>query len=256
MAEESNTAPNGGSASKGVPTNVTPAADTRSLFQGPCAGLSASARVIGDIPNVLFRYSKRTFLEYFLFNGLICLHPASYFRDLCLTKGQQDDELGRTSNLDLKRFNITVTPVQGGQPLPLSGLTKVSMRRELKDQYGKWHDYYLFCTSESCEEILYSDFEADSCIRILDPKTFIARLNESCNRQLGECRVFCGRVTYFNSAEPHYEKTNLDLIFRKDQTRYAHQKEYRFAILCERSVRLKEMEYIRLGSIVDIAEYV
>jgi hypothetical protein len=216
----------------------------------------ANASVIGDIPDVLFRYSKKKFLESFLSTGLICLRPASFFRDLCLTKGQQDDERGRTSNPDLKRFNITVTPVEGGQPLPLSGLTNVSIRHELKDQYGKWHDYYLFCTSQNCERILYSDFEADSCVRIHDPKTFITRLNESCNQQLGECRVFCGRVTYFNISEPNYVKTNLDLIFSKDQTKYAHQKEYRFAILCERSVKLKEMEFIKLGSIVDIAEYV
>src|ERR1035438_7133373 len=147
----------------------------------------ANASVIGDNPDVLFRYSKRKYLESLLSTGLICFRPASFFKDLCLTQGQQDDELRRTSNLDLKRSNITVTPVEGGQPLPLSGLTKVSMSQELKDQYRKWHDYYLFCTSQTCETFLYSDFEADSCIRIFDPKTFITRLNESCNRQLGEC---------------------------------------------------------------------
>ncbi len=207
------------------------------------------------LPNVLFRYSQKEFLDSFLSRGRICLRPASYYKDSALTDAQQDDELTRTSSPDTQRYQLAVGDVGGSTASTLGGLTNFTLRNQIKDREGRFYDYYVFCTSLDFRSELYPDFQANACVRIHNPEAFIQRLDHTCQREFGAHRLWFAAVTYFDPTAPLVVETNIDLAFRKDAQKYSHQNEYRFAICLDPKVTLSDRRFIELGDLTDIAQY-
>jgi hypothetical protein len=198
----------------------------------PIAGgqdaLRPSAPSSYAVPQNLYRFSKRRYLEPLLSSGLLTIFPAARYSDPSLLAAQRDDELAR------------------------------KFARE-----GSWWrsmaqtNYYVLFASWSFDPRLFYDFDADACLVIHDVRDFTERLMGSVEKVLPDQDWVGGDrlVRYYDPLRPR----ELELVrarFEKD-FRFAYQREFRYVWepTTERREGLPPLECM-LGPLDDICSLI
>ncbi len=199
-----------------IPAEVLPATDSPPLE---------------PLPDKLFKYTERKYANSMIADGELLIRPASGFKNAA-TPARQDDELtAKNRKLELGTVHhplFTITPISG---LPYEMTVK---------------DYYIWSSSKSLRKKLFKKFTSDSCVVILDVRTFLSRLEsefESRNLEF-DCRSIVYHDAPINSFEgPYFYKVAID---------YAYQDEYR-VVGTPRDGEMKCF-IVKIGSLKDIAK--
>lgn len=181
----------------------------------------------------LYRFIKKEHAESFL-QGVVSFGHWSIYKDDGLTEAQIDDESKRKFKANPNNLRIVINGV------PMGGVRGFEVKYEAKKNF---HCYILSLTTE-LDANFFNLFHADSCIEIINEKEFVNRLHKVLDREGLKC--YCGIVDYYSEDNLLTSiKNYVDIIFKKN-SKYAYQKEYRFAI-----ASLHDLDKDRLN--IDIA---
>lgn len=170
----------------------------------------------------LFKFGKAEHLTPLLEHGEILVRQASYYNDPALNHAIHDDELSIVfqPNPANARFTVfdRVTGEKKGELHP----------RENKIKKNLGTDYYVYCLSQVFEPRLFLDFEADACLIIHSPESFIERLALTMESVLPGWAAAGVGVDYIDPLRSFLG--NVDL-FRAKHFKFAYQKEFRVVCL-------------------------
>ncbi len=189
---------------------------------------------------VLFRFSRREWLERTLSEGHVWLNAASYFNNSSLSASQRDDELRKEQVLSGEHTKITTND---GRTIPIAG--DLTQWRECKE-------YFMFSTSVDYHPYLYSAFPgSEACLVINDAHEFANRLAQAVSRKLPDWDFGEMAVHYYDPREPSTIDEEVDPIQSK-KFHYAFEMEWRFACVPPIAPNWDHVE-LTIGSLADIA---
>ncbi len=190
--------------------------------------------------DVLFRYSKRGYLEEMVHRGRIRIGPASFYRKLELGEARADEERAKVSFMPGEYSRITS---HDGREIPFIG----DIRRSVSAP-----NYYVLCLSCDWDSALFTDFQADACAVIRGTDAFAERLEAASKLQLDDWYFHHNPVEYF---DPHEMPENqyFDAAMCKD-FRFTYQREYRFLWIHLQDREPTGFRYLDLGPLRDIVE--
>jgi hypothetical protein len=120
------------------------------------------------------------------------------------------------------------------------------------ERSASFPDYYVVCASCDWDDALFDDFQADSCVVIKQPKTFVQRLTQAAEEKLQGWAFVDVPVQYFDPYEMRLKSIinpSVDKHFR-----FAYQREYRFVWAPLQGQSCKQSIHLVLGSLSGIAE--
>jgi hypothetical protein len=170
--------------------------------------------------------------------------PASSYNDPSINPAISDQELEIRIPLSEGTF-IKETEVNGQTTYrPINGyITKKALM-----------DYYIYCLSVEFSPRLFLDFDADSCLLITDPKTFIDRVIPAFNSVFPEWNYGKGPVKYIDPLNPPPIK---DIEVRAcKHFRFMYQREYRFVWAPRRLIPQLEPLFLNIGSMQGYAKLI
>lgn len=102
-------------------------------------------------------------------------------------------------------------------------------------------NYYVFCMTYQYMFEFYSEFNADTCLVIVDPDRFMSQACLAIRKVLPGWLINAGTVRYrskqeFYSMNPSYH----DIFYHKDADKFGHQ--YEIRIVCAPPVRTLNLE--------------
>jgi hypothetical protein len=209
------------------------------------AGPGASVRLVPAKPlgsPVWAKYGQRKYMEAALTEGKIRVAPASFYDDASLNTAVRDDELTAEIWCD-PRVPFTVAP-PGSVVYPVTG---VPVRLRLSS------NYYVYCLADRLSTRLLFDFEADACLLIREPDTFLKRVRHAMEDQLPGWHFISTEVEYFDPLQ--VQPAEVDVLTAK-HFRYAYQEEVRLAWVPPTPIHRLDPVFLTLGSLEDIAEIV
>jgi hypothetical protein len=183
------------------------------------------------IPSRLYKYLPYRFVRVFLERGDLLFRNLSYFRQI-EEKGRNDFLEGL--HMDYPDHDVTLDTTDGrihwqGRAAFLNSVNADRV--------------FVFCLSDTLAPELFVEFNADTCVEILDPKEFIARCERVVSRQkrFSEARLLHGQVEYYapEGAAVGNVKDPRCIPFFKHVS-YAHQREYRLATALSHGLRLTQ----------------
>jgi hypothetical protein len=193
----------------------------------------------------LVKYGRRIHLEPMLNEGLLRLSPASKYRD-ALNAAVRDTELEFTeewhgASVSAPENGDYSIPPQLWTPLPMIGNVKARLTADA--------DYYTACFSNRFDPRLFDDFDADSCLLIMDPSAFVQKLQTSANEHLPNWRFSNANVRY---RDPFHPLLDNSIVYAK-HFRYAYQDEFRCAWQPPAACGDLEHLTITMGQLEDVA---
>jgi hypothetical protein len=187
------------------------------------------------------RYDKYHHLLTAIERGLIRIAPASSYDDPSLNPATRDTELEKSISIHPSEINIELLDrITGRLKAPLRPLGNVTYTLRSPT------DYYVYCLSCAYLPRLFDDFEADSCLIILQPKRFIEAVLESFPKKMGGWAGIGSSVSYYDPTTARAKK--LSPWFSK-HFRYSYQREYRIVWLPPRPKKKLAPIYLELGSL-------
>jgi hypothetical protein len=189
--------------------------------------------------DVLFRFDSRKYIEPLYREGRVRIRSAEKYKDGAENDARTDDELKKVSILPRQHTKIYT---QRGEEIP--ALSDIS-RSVSSDKY------YVLSSSCGFHPKLFSDFEADCCIVITDPKRFNERLDKFSKSRLPNWYFVALPIEYYDPYE-HGLRGLLDPAISKEFA-YAYQMEFRYAWIPPLGEEARDDEYVMIGSIEDIA---
>ena len=178
------------------------------------------------MPSRLYKYLPSKYLELVLGRGALLFRSLSYFRRI-EPSGRND--LLEGLHLDEPDHDTTLTTSRG---ISIVGrhrvLTSVNQDRLL-----------IFCMSETLRPDLFAEFEADTCIEIVDTDAFLTRCNRAVDRQsrFSDPGLMHQQVEYYSpSNEVRGDITDPRMIPFFKHVSYARQSEYRLAVALQRGL--------------------
>lgn len=195
----------------------------------------------------LVKFGESKFLKPMYEAGKIRISPAGVYDDASLNKAIKDDEL----NLDFeihpeKLKSYPETPKTHG----VAGYGNVEFNVKSET------NFYIYCVASTLKYRLFSDFKANACVIIYNPKLFIQKLNEAVFNKLGKnSEQWQGYSRPIQYVDPLYPPSlKMELFFAK-HFRYWYQQEYRVAwIPAEPMIALDAMD-IEIGNMSQYANY-
>lgn len=189
--------------------------------------------------DVIFRFGKREYMQPLLKEGRIRVCPASRYLDGVAGDPRTDNELTKTAVLPKAYVRITT---KTGQNIPL----RSGVSRSVSSA-----NYFVFCASCGYHPEMFSDFEADCCVVITDPRLFERRLEQAMASELPGWYFVALPVQYF---DPHAlaHRDYIDPVLSKDFA-FAYQMEFRIAWVSLQGKAAQDCKNLRLGSLEDIA---
>jgi hypothetical protein len=172
------------------------------------------------IPTRLYKYLPSKFAKKLVDRGDLLFRNLSYFRRI--------EDIGRCDlleglHMDYPDNDITIKTTDGrvkwkGQAAFLNSINP--------------NKIFVFCLSEALLPQLYTEFNADTCLEILDPGKFLQKCTTEISRQIrfSEYGLLHNRVEYYapNRSVEHNVKDPYFIPFFKHE-KYSHQQEYRLA---------------------------
>lgn len=214
-------------------------------------GEPKGVRMFGDLPtkqsNTIVRYSSKKYLETMLDQGVIRLSPASAYSKGSLLKSMKDLETEKTFRIPAVNEALagkTHIEMQGHK-IPIEG-GAVTMPIRVAD-------YYLFSTCLELDRRMPTDFNADAALVIEDTKRFTRAVKKAIKRQIGQCYVFSGPVSYFDPFRWNKKKPIPEMM---KHFAYKYQKEHRIAARPVNGLNSSEPVYIEIGSMKNYARLV
>jgi hypothetical protein len=196
----------------------------------------------------LAKFGKREHLEASLQEGRFRIAPAGSYNDPSLRGAVFDDELEVT--VETPGENMTVQPIdqRTGKPKgpPLEPMGNVQVSRRLHT------NFYVMCFTTSLDPRMFLEFDADACLVIRNPKTFVRRLVAAFHRTVVDWPSEAKPVRY---VDPLRDRPPSDVIFSK-HFRFAYQEEFRVAWLPPFNVSSLEPVFVDVGSLTNSAQLV
>lgn len=195
----------------------------------------------------LAKYSKNDYLLETLKEGKICINPASSFSDPSLNRAVRDFEL------ELKFYNKRKAKEE-----TLSNNSS-DLESQIKSIGDDGHtiksntDYFVYCLSSCWAPRLFGDFEANSCLIIKQPESFVRRLMQALTAKFPTWHGIGTNVKYIDPLRSSKEGVN---IFYSKQFRFAYQKEYRVAWYPKDPKEKLDHFFVSLGNLEDICELI
>jgi len=171
----------------------------------------------------LLKYGKGEFLEPLYRTGKLRLAPASKYADPSLNLAIKDDELNFLKILSSGRI-----------------------------QYKSKSDFYCFCSSWIHSNRLVSDFDVDTVLIIHDPHEFFRRLMTAFNGS--PKKVLFNKVTYVDPLR--LGNQHIESIAFTKHFRFIYQFEHRLVIWPSNQNEALDYEYLDMGSLTDIAQFI
>lgn len=113
-------------------------------------------------------------------------------------------------------------------------------------------DYYVYCMDEIFDPRMFSDFNADACLMIKEPKRFLEKLyNDSFHKE--KYKYYSGKIKYF---DPLLDNPLEGTIPFTKYFGYAYQNEFRCVFLPEKSIDKLPWKEIYIGDISKFVEIV
>lgn len=192
---------------------------------------------------VLFRFSRRDWLERTLSEGHLWLSAASALRNTNLGSARSDDELKKARILPGE--HSTITNEQGDSVRPVGDI----------NEWVEAQEYYLLSTAADYHPFMYDAFRgSDACLVIHDAHELSNRLALAVSRQHPSCDFGEMLVHYYDPRELAGINESLDPI-RSKRFEYAFEMEWRFACV-PRGVQNADHIELVVGSLEDIATIV
>lgn len=192
----------------------------------------------------IFRYDKREHIRQIIEQGRVRFSPAKVYEDEENNVTRRDDELQRNSYL----FDQHLTLIHGESGLridiPFENLQRAIPRVP----------YHLVCFSCIWDAELFSDFKADTCVAVTDPREFINRLKATTNELFPNRHLKCGAVRYFDPYECR-ENVSIDstdpAMYKNFQ--FAYQHEYRVILWPDiEAPPVDGFQFVNIGPVQDI----
>lgn len=188
----------------------------------------------------LYRFSTRQRILDLAHKGLLYLNPATKFNRDGLSKGALDPNELRFSQTIPTEARATLEAFCG-----TSGKSKGTLKPTSFGPLMTESDtnYYVFCMTYRYMFEYYAEFNADTCLIIVDPDRFINQACLAIRKILPGWLINAGTVQYrskqaFHSLYPSYR----DIFYHKDADKFGHQ--YEIRIVCappERTLNLEPL---------------
>ena len=187
----------------------------------------------------IYKYLPERFADAFVNRGEVLFRSLSYFHDLESTDGRADAYEGT------RRYRphggLEITSVTTGQKSNFP--ESVSL-----ESTAKTSDIFVFCASTQLGPTLAQEFQADTCIEIVDETRFVARLRAALTRRIrvrAPKTLLRGLVNYYECSEaPIVDWALPDRITMSKPARFKHQHEYRFAFAINDAFRVQNTTQI------------
>ena len=166
----------------------------------------------------LFKYLSACYVDSLL-SGAVRFQPLSYYQ-----RWERDRAVGDPNEAMLlfrPEAGLALNNSTTGQrfPLPASFVSEVVA-----------NDVWVFCVSRHLDWTLATEFNADTCVEIVDVRRFILKLHRGVKTKAVSSVLINRPVRYYETADPAGVDWALpDRIIFSKRHRYAGQAEYRFA---------------------------
>jgi len=193
----------------------------------------------------LYKFGKRNRICNLIHKGQLCLTPASQYGEDGLSKGAFDPE----------ELSFKQTLPEGAKFEAFCGKTGRSkgnfdvVGESLCEAYSETN-YYVFCMAYQYLHEFYKEFDADSCLVIVDPDRFINQACKSIMKSLPGWFINAGTVRYkskkvFYSLWPSYD----DIFYGKDSDSYGHQYEIRIVCVPPEPIKKLSRKIVSIGNL-------
>ena len=193
----------------------------------------------------LYKYGKLEHLDPALEEGRLRIAPASNYDDPSLNPAIRDTELNISFELKPSETRLEALSGKTGKskgllhPVGNLKFTKLSIT-----------NFYVFCLSKTWNARAFIDFDADACLVIKNPKSFLERLVTALQQKLPDWSYLHQSVEYVDPLNPKIEP---DVYFGK-HFRYSYQDEYRIVWLPPNPVKHLDFIFIDIGGLQDYCE--
>ncbi len=167
----------------------------------------------------LVKYGEYKYLHPTYEKGKIRISPATAYQDPSLNLAINDDELNiniyfHPNREELRELEILATELDN--PYQTVGNIEWPVKART--------NYYAYCLGADFSLRMFPDFQADSCLLIYDPKTFIERIFQAMSGLISNWKAFGSGIKYI---DPYNTIPKEIAIYRTKHFKYAYQKEYR-----------------------------
>jgi hypothetical protein len=167
----------------------------------------------------LYKYLPSKYLEAFLSRGEVLFRALSYFRHYEELEVRGDRHEGVHLFSPSKGLEVRKNETHQAFHLPMDFEAKVQDR-----------EIFVFCLSACRSPELAAEFNADVCIELTEPESFVAAIQQTLlsRPSLKSKRVVHGLVTYYEPEAPPLAKWAVpEYVALSKLARYQRQAEYR-----------------------------
>ncbi len=187
----------------------------------------------------LVRYGKYKYMEPLYNDGIVKIFPASYYNDASLNPAIADNELEIRIYSDVSDIRIReVSKILNKQRSQFPAEGNICIRVESSS------DYYVYCLSNILDYRLFGDFEADSCLIIMNPREFLVALMKAIKNKLPEWEPKARYINYIDPILTGIESLGEIQGYFFKHFRYYYQQEYR--VICIPPYNCNSLEPIDL----------
>lgn len=197
-----------------------------------------------DPTGKLIKYGNREWLKETWLTGRWRLSSASYYASDQLCAARRDSEMMLEVSIpNFLRHPQATTEINDEYPETLASVDAMNITCET--------DYYLACFARSYIPRMFDDFGANSCLIVMDEKTFRRRFEAAIAKVLPNSLWMSNQVGYI---DPLLPKGIPNTYFAK-HFRYSYQSEFRFVVLPPENCERLEPVFIDLGPLTDCCDF-
>lgn len=182
------------------------------------------------VPN-LYKYLPEKYVDDFVHKGTVLFRSLLYFRDYEDAQVRGDEFEGTKLYRPQQGLEVTLTATQEKIVLPHSF-----------ESTANEGDIFVFCLSTVLSAELATQFQASTCVEILNPNRFIAGVRAALFRRpsIKNKMLVHGEVKYYTLDEPPIVEWALpERIAMSKLTLYRPQQEYRIAFAVNGAFRVE-----------------
>lgn len=196
----------------------------------------------------LVKYGKNRHLGDTLKSGALRISPASFYKDPSLNPAVRDDELQLSVQPHPSQCRIKAVSHKTGQPI----FAPEHVRKFTYTEKSRT-DYYVYCLSSNLAPRLFLDFDADACVVITHPHSFLNRLLAAFKNLFPNWLSNAIPVKYI---DPLNTPAGSFDVFSYKHFRYAYQKEFRVIWLPPSPINNLQHVYLELGNLQDCCQLI
>lgn len=172
---------------------------------------------------ILYRFSRKCWLEDFKNKGLVSFGRADSYLKSELTEAQKDDEHTRILKPDITKTKLSI------EGHLIHGLKDLVINLTARDASKGLFPYHMLCFATTFNEKLYGAFNGDACLEIHNTDEFFEILSRSLIAEGWE-----GKHSFIDYYDPdklvRLKGKGAEKIIFSKEARYKYQNEYRIAI--------------------------